>query len=151
MQTNNQFAMQTDFNNNLMNLVFKISSNINSVIISISPEKLFREAINMFKLKIGSNEDFKFIFNGKNICPDLKISQSGLSDNSVITVFTNNTFSSFKMKRNPITISFEISITNEESPMVVRLECWSDDKVSDAIDRLKGHCEPYELNKKFYF
>ena len=58
--------------------------------ILIDPEKLFREAINMFKLKIGSNEDFRFIYNNKELLPDLKISQSGLNNGSKIFVIPFN-------------------------------------------------------------
>ena len=79
---------------NMWNLIFqrKISqTNIQqSINIAIDPDKLFIEAISMFKLRIGSNsnEDFKFIFNGKDVIKDLKISQTGLMNNSVITVIS---------------------------------------------------------------
>ena len=92
---------------------FIISSSCGkSVPILIDPEKSCREAINMFKLKIGSNEDFRFIFNNRDLSPYLKIGQSGLSNGSKILVITCNNFSSFKIKGNPIIISFKIR-TNE--------------------------------------
>ena len=89
MPINGQMMPQSG---NLWNLLFqrKISrtnaqQNIN---ILIDPDKLFIEAVSMFKLRIGSNEDFKFIFNGKDVIKDIKISQTGLQNNSIITVIS---------------------------------------------------------------
>ena len=77
---------------NLWNLIFqrKISQTQTqqSINILIDPDKLFIEAVNLFKIRIGSTEDFKFIFNGKDVIKDLKISQTGLMNNSTITVIS---------------------------------------------------------------
>ena len=55
--------------------------------IIISPTKTLEEAINLYKIKSNNkSHSLKFIFNGKKLFPDLKISQSGLSDNSKIIV-----------------------------------------------------------------
>ena len=42
----------------------------------------------MYKIKTGTTEDFKFIFNGKDVIKDIKISQTGLTNNSTITVIS---------------------------------------------------------------
>ena len=77
---------------NLWNLLFqrKISrTNTQQTInILIDPDKLFIEAVNMFKIKAGSDEDFKYIFNGKDVIKNIKISQTGLMNNSTITVIS---------------------------------------------------------------
>ena len=89
MPMNGQMMPQSG---DMWNLIFqrKISqtNTQQTVNIAIDPDKLFIEAISMFKLRIGSNENFKFIFNGKDIIRDLKISQTGLMNNSVITVIS---------------------------------------------------------------
>ena len=89
MPMNGQMMPQSG---DMWNLLFqrKISqtNTQQNVNIAIDPDKLFIEAISMFKLRIGSNEDFKFIFNGKDVIRDLKISQTGLMNNSVITVIS---------------------------------------------------------------
>ena len=77
---------------NLWNLIFqrKMSrTNVEQTInILIDPDKLFIEAVNMYKIKTGSTDNFKFIFNGKDIIKELKISQTGLMNNSTITVIS---------------------------------------------------------------
>ena len=85
-------ANQMSQSGNLWNLLFqrKMSrQNIQQTInILIDPEKLFIEAVNMYKIKTGTTEDFKFIFNGKDVIKDIKISQTGLQNNSTITVIS---------------------------------------------------------------
>ena len=85
-------ANQMPQSGNLWNLLFqrKISrTNTQQTInILIDPDKLFIEAVNMFKIKAGSDEDFKYIFNGKDVIKNIKISQTGLMNNSTITVIS---------------------------------------------------------------
>jgi len=85
---NNQMPQSGD----LWNLIFqrKMSrTNVEQTInILIDPDKLFIEAVNMYKIKTGSTDNFKFIFNGKDIIKELKISQTGLMNNSTITVIS---------------------------------------------------------------
>ena len=85
-------ANQMPQSGNLWNLLFQrkvsregIQQTIN---ILIDPDKLFIEAVNMYKIKTGTTEDFKFIFNGKDVIKDIKISQTGLQNNSTITVIS---------------------------------------------------------------
>ena len=55
--------------------------------IYISPEKTIKDAIDLYKIKSGNNsEELMFIFNGKPLNPDRKISQSGLLNDSRIIV-----------------------------------------------------------------
>ena len=56
--------------------------------IIISPDKKVSEAINLYKIKSNTMDDktAKFIFNGKQLFYDLTISQSGLQNNSTISV-----------------------------------------------------------------
>ena len=78
-------------NNNLWNLYFqrKINNSEQTINIVINPEKLFIEAINIFKLRTGMiDQILKFIFNGKDVIPDIKISQTGITNNSTITVIS---------------------------------------------------------------
>ena len=85
---NNQMPQSGD----LWNLIFQRKmSRINveqTINILIAPDKLFIEAVNMYKIKTGSTDNFKFIFNGKDIIKELKISQTGLMNNSTITVIS---------------------------------------------------------------
>ena len=84
---NNQ--MMNNQNGNLWNLVFqRKNQSQQNIIISIDPDKLFAEAVSLFKIRLGSTEDFKYIFNGKDLIKELKISQTGLQNNSVITVIS---------------------------------------------------------------
>ena len=74
----------------LWNLCFENFNNFRNqnVMIIISSEKLIREAINMYKEKTGITEECLFIFNSKQLIPDIKISQSGLRILSKISVIS---------------------------------------------------------------
>ena len=80
-----------NFDDDLIDLKFEIDPD-NIIIIHISNQKTIEEAINMFKIKIKSNkkDKFKFIFNGKELYPKLKINESGLNHLSRILVISNN-------------------------------------------------------------
>ena len=85
-------------NNNTWNLFFEDKWNKKTTYIFISPEKNVSEAINLYKIKSGTMDDktAKFIYNGKNLILDIKISQSGLQNNSIITtISTKNVLGSF--------------------------------------------------------
>ena len=72
-----------------LNFQRKINNAEQTINIIINPEQLFIEAINMFKLRTGMmNQILKFIFNGKDVIPDIKISQTGITNNSTITVIS---------------------------------------------------------------
>ena len=72
------------------NLIFEDKRDKKRTIVTISPDKKVNEAISLYKIKTGTkeNEEFKFIFNGKQLFYELTISQSGLTDNSVISVIS---------------------------------------------------------------
>ena len=57
-----------------------------SIPIEASPNMLVKELISLFMLKSGETSKFKFIFNYKELIPELKIVQSGLTNGSKITV-----------------------------------------------------------------
>ena len=68
------------------NLIFQ--STQKTVTITISEQKLIKEAISMYKLKTGTDEQCKFVFNNKELYPEMKICQSGLTNLSKITVIS---------------------------------------------------------------
>ena len=70
------------------NLIFEEKKEKKKTTIIISPDKKVSEAINLYKIKSGTMDDTtaKFIFNGKQLFYELKISQSGLQNNSTISV-----------------------------------------------------------------
>ena len=78
----------------IWNLFFqrKVNNNNQTINVTIDPDKLFIEAINLFKIKAGIDDSqkiqLKFIFNGKDVVQSLKISQTGLQNNSTITVIS---------------------------------------------------------------
>ena len=61
------------------NLIFEDFYDKRSIIIRISEKKLFKEAINIYYLKKGDTSKRKFIFNNKELLPEMKIC-SGLSN-----------------------------------------------------------------------
>ena len=67
------------------NLTFKYPYHP-TINICIDSNKLFGEAINMFKTKSGLKEDLIYLHNAKKLSKDIIISQSGLSHGSVIQV-----------------------------------------------------------------
>ena len=88
MMNNMNFGMQ---NINIedekgWNLIFENNSDKTTVSIRINEQKLFKEAITMYKLKSGRTDKCKFIFNRYEIFPELKICQTGLENLSKITV-----------------------------------------------------------------
>ena len=70
------------------NLIFENQNDRQSFNIRISEQKLVKEAISMYKLKSGVTEDCKFIFNNKELFPEMKICQSGLTNMAKILVIS---------------------------------------------------------------
>ena len=70
------------------NLIFENQNDRQQIKVTISEQKLVKEAISMYKLKSGVTEDCKFIFNNKELFPEMKICQSGLNNLSRITVIS---------------------------------------------------------------
>ena len=63
------------------------NANEQSVMIVVSPEATVKEAINLYRIKTNQiNDVINFVFNGKHLNLNLKLSQSGLADLSKITV-----------------------------------------------------------------
>ena len=90
---NNMNMMNMNMNMNIgdnegWNLLFEEKNGNRTINITISPDKTVREAINLYKIKANqdANTEMKFIFNGKQLANDLSLSQSGLQNNSKITV-----------------------------------------------------------------
>ena len=72
--------------NNELNLIFKEGGT--QTIITITPEKTFGEAINLYKIKSKNNsENLMFINSGKRLNPKITISEFGLKDGSIILVY----------------------------------------------------------------
>ena len=69
-------------------LFFEDGVNKPKIYIQINEQKLIKEAINMYMLKSGRTDKCKFIFNGHELFPEVKICQSGLKNMSVILVIS---------------------------------------------------------------
>ena len=84
------------FNQNIIddpdgwNLLFEHQGTKNKVIIRISEQKLVKEAINKYLMKSGRNDRLKYIHNGYDLHPELKIYQSGLNNMSKILVISED-------------------------------------------------------------
>ena len=70
------------------NLIFENQNDKKSLTIRISEQKLVKEAISMYMLKSGRTDKCKFVFDGKELIPKMKINQSGLSNKSRILVLS---------------------------------------------------------------
>ena len=70
------------------NLLFENQWDKKVVNIRISEKKLVKEAINMYKIKSNNNRECKYIINNKDLFPEMKICQSGLSNFSKILVIS---------------------------------------------------------------
>ena len=71
------------------NLIFENQNNRKMINIRISEQKLVKEAINAYKLKVNDFDNkFKFIFNNKELFPEMKICQSGLTNGAKILVIS---------------------------------------------------------------
>ena len=83
----NQDSVKIDDNKG-WNLIFENQNDKQTYNIRISEHKNVSEAINLYKIKSGREGKMKFIFNNKELCADLKICQSGLSNLSRILVIS---------------------------------------------------------------
>ena len=70
------------------NLIFENQNDKKSLTITISEQKLVKEAISKYMLKSGRTDKCKFIFNNKELFADMKICQSGLTNLSRILVIS---------------------------------------------------------------
>ena len=70
------------------NLIFENQNDRQSFNIRISEQKLVKEAISLYYLKSNKSDKCKFIFNNKELFPEMKICQSGLTNMSKILVIS---------------------------------------------------------------
>ena len=70
------------------NLIFENQNDRQSFNIRISEQKLVKEAISLYYLKANKTDKCKFIFNNKELFPEMKICQSGLTNMSKILVIS---------------------------------------------------------------
>ena len=70
------------------NLIFEDGNSRQEITIRINNEKLVKEAIAKYMLKSGRTDKCKFVFDGKELIPKMKINQSGLSNKSRILVLS---------------------------------------------------------------
>ena len=68
------------------NLIFENQNDMQAITIRIDEQKLVSEAITKYKLKSGRTDKCKFIFNNKELFPEMKICQTGLQNLSKILV-----------------------------------------------------------------
>ena len=149
MQADNQASMQNQLNKKTWNLLFDVHNYGRVINIKIDPDKTCKEAIDMFKLKIGFDDNFRFIFNNKILIPEMKINQSELKDFSKILVITSSF--TYKAKGNPIVVTFKIRQPDKKESIPILMQCGSDDTVSDTINRYRGYSNDCETDKSFIF
>ena len=70
------------------NLIFENQNDRQSFNIRISEQKYVKEAISLYYLKSNKTEKCKFIFNNKELFPEMKICQSGLTNMAKILVIS---------------------------------------------------------------
>ena len=78
-----------------MALIFQNHNNIGSdITIKIDEQKLVKEAISKFLLRLdipnSTQRRFKFVFGGRELFPEMKICQSGLTNGSKILVIDSS-------------------------------------------------------------
>ena len=70
------------------NLVFENQNDLNSIIVTISEQKTVKEAISKYRIKANRTDPCKFVFNSKQLYPEMRICESGLKDKSKILVIS---------------------------------------------------------------
>ena len=105
MMSNNNMANNMQMNNNMgnnmpvnnmgasqggWNLFFTKKDSGQKLLIQVRPDEYVSEAISRYKIKAVDDKESKFIFNGKQLATGLKISQSGLQNNSEILVLSTS-------------------------------------------------------------
>ena len=70
------------------NLVFENQNDLNSIIVTISEQKTIKEAISKYRIKANRTDPCKFVFNSKQLYPEMRICESGLKDKSKILVIS---------------------------------------------------------------
>ena len=77
-------------NPNDWNLIFEKKNGSQIINVQVSPDSTVQGAINMYRIKTNtpSEEEIKFIFNGKQLNYSLTLSASGLMNGSKITVIS---------------------------------------------------------------
>ena len=105
MMNNNNMANNMQMNNNIVNsmpvnnmgasqggwnLFFTKKDSGQKILIQVKSDEYVSEAISRYKIKAVDDKESKFIFNGKQLNTGLKISQSGLQNNSEILVLSTN-------------------------------------------------------------
>jgi hypothetical protein len=68
------------------NLIFENQNDLSNIIVTISEQKTIKEAISMYRLKANRTDECKFLFNSKQLYPEMRICESGLKDKSKILV-----------------------------------------------------------------
>ena len=105
MMNNNNMANNMQMNNNMVNsmpvnnmgasqggwnLFFTKKDSGQKILIQVKSDEYVSEAISRYKIKAVDDKESKFIFNGKQLNTGLKISQSGLQNNSEILVLSTS-------------------------------------------------------------
>ena len=88
MNNMNIFNQITLDDENGWKLIFEDQSSRKEIEVKISKEKLFKEAINIYKIKSMREGRMKFIFNDHEIYPETKISETRLNNMSKILVIS---------------------------------------------------------------
>ena len=83
----NQIFNKEEYYPNDWNLFFQNQKTKRTTVIRINSNKNFSEAINMYRNKSGDKEEAKFIFNNKEINPELKIKNNVIGLRSFSRIF----------------------------------------------------------------
>ena len=86
----NQIFNKEEYYRNDWDLLFENQTTKRTTVIRINPNKKCFEAINMYRIKSGDKEKVKFLFNNKEINPELTIFETGLHPISRIKVYHLN-------------------------------------------------------------
>ena len=118
--------------------------------IQISSDKTTDEAISHYRIKSGDNMSTKFTYGGgKPLASGLKLSESGLQNNSVINVETNNSPAQpqfYPAQGGRYNLIFE----QKAGGQTLTIQIQPDKKVSDAINSYKNKIQ-YPGEMKFIF
>ena len=113
--------------------------------ISLSPSHKVYEIIEEYRRISGDySENTKFIFNAKSLVKGLTVAEAGLTNNSNI----------FVVKAIPVGEKMGVFFRTrdyKDKPYIINVQCSSDEKVSDIIQRYREKSGDYDENRKFVF
>ena len=156
------------------NLTFERKENNDRIVIQISTDKLLKEAFNRYRIKSQITTGIKFTLGGKPLNENLKISESGLHNEGVITVekdnnnnppqqvqmnqqnqFNQNQFAQMNQNIQPNMFNiqdnkYNIIFEQKAGGSTMTMQTTPDELVSALLQRYKGKMQ-YDGIMKFIF